>query len=54
MRVLENGEAAQNLARGQHLAADAANHMLQADPVRVRVIALRSGELAQADRHHLK
>ena len=52
--VFENRQAAQDLARLKHLPADAADDVLQAELVCVCVIALRAGELAQADRHHLE
>ena len=38
----------------QHLTADCANDVFQAELVCVGVISLRAGELAQADRHHLE
>jgi hypothetical protein len=37
----------------QHPAACRPDDVFEAEPLRVRVILLRSGELAQADRHHL-
>jgi len=51
--VLQDREAAQNLAGLQHLPADAGDHMLQAHRVRIGVIALRAGEFPESDGHHL-
>ena len=52
--VFENRQAAQNLARLQHLPPDAADDVLQAQLVGVGVVALRAGELAESDGHHLE
>ena len=46
--VLQNRQAAQDLARLQHLPPDAADHVLQPELVGVGVIALRAGEFARA------
>jgi hypothetical protein len=54
VRVFEDRQPTQDLARPQHLPPDAADHPFQSDLVRVRMIMLRSGELTQPDRHHLE
>ena len=54
IRVFQDRQSAQDLARLQHLPPDAADHVLEAQPVGVRMVALRSCEFAKADRHHLE
>ena len=52
--VFQNRQAAQNFSALQNLPADGADHVFQAQAIRVGVIALRAGEFAEADGHHLK
>ncbi len=52
--VLQNREAAEDFAALQDLAADGADHMFEAELVRIGVITLGAGEFAEADRHHLE
>ena len=52
--VFENRQAAEDLAGCQHLPAHAADDVFEAEFVGVGVIALRAGELAEADGHHLE
>ncbi len=52
--ILQNREAAQNLARLQHLPAHADHHVFQAQAIGVGMVALRSGEFSEPDRHHLE
>ena len=52
--VFQDRQAAQDLARLEHLPPHAADHVLQAELVGVGVVALRAGELAESDGHHLE
>ena len=52
--VFENRQAADYFSGSKHLTAHRADDVLQAQLVGVGVIALRAGELAQADGGHLE
>ena len=52
--VFENGESAQDFAGFEHLAADGADGVFQAELVSVGVIMLCAGEFAEADGDHLE
>src|SRR5271155_3796702 len=54
IRVLQNRQASENFSTLQNLTADAADHVLQAQPVSERMIALRAGKFAQANGRHLE
>ena len=53
VRVFENRQSANHLAGAQHLTADRADHVLEAEPLAVGVIPPGARELAETDRHHL-
>src|SRR5882672_10334837 len=52
--VFENRQAAQNFPGGQHLAADAADYLLEPQLVSVGVIALSTSKLPETDGHHFE
>ncbi len=49
-----NGEAAEDFTAGEDASADAADHLFEANAVRVCVVSLGSGKFAEADGHHLE
>ena len=51
--VFEDRQAAEDLSGVKHLPPDAANHVLQAELVSIRVITLGSGKFPETNRHHL-
>jgi hypothetical protein len=53
IRVFHDRDAADHFSRLQNMPACRPNHVLEAEPPRVRVILLRAGEFPEADRHHL-
>ena len=52
MRILDDRQAADQLSGLQHAAAGHADDMFEAEPLRVRVVLLRAGKLAEPDGHH--
>src|ERR1700683_4060507 len=52
--VLQNREAAEDLPRSEHMAADRTDHSFEPESICVRVIAPGACELTQADGHHLE
>src|SRR5947209_7836071 len=52
IRVFEDREAAKDFPALEHLASNGSDNVLEAEPVRISVITLRAGKLAEPDRHH--
>jgi hypothetical protein len=51
--IFDNRQATEHFPRLQDTSAHRADHMLEAETLRVSVVLLRAGKLSQPDRHHL-